>query len=171
MSIVTRTGDQGETHLFSGERVSKTHSRVEAYGSLDELCSLLGVLRAESKESAYLVTVQQDLFELGALLANPNAKGSMGTALQVLEKELFTLEATLPPLQYFILPGGSHRAALAHLARTVCRRAERQAIQIESLPEGILPYLNRLSDYLFLLARSWNQEEGILELPWKREAR
>lgn len=147
MSIVTKTGDKGETSLLNGTRVPKSDPRIEFVGDLDELSAQLGhVNRPEIQR------IQRDLFELGA-------GREMGEALKRIEQELYALEPTLPPLKNFILPGGHPDAARLHLARAVCRRAERHA--------GKSPYLNRLSDYLFLLARQVNLENNVEEIIWK----
>ncbi len=168
MSIVTKTGDKGETSLFDGSRVSKSDERIVALGEIDELNAQLGLLasHANAVHRGLLLKLQNQLFELGALLANPKATGNMSSALQDLEAETERLEKSLPPLQNFILPGGHPRAAQAHLARAVCRRAERSLSCIQVLPEAALPFLNRLSDTLFILARHFNLEEKTDEILW-----
>jgi len=131
---------------------------------VDELSANLGlVTRPEIQR------IQCDLFELGALLADPQTQGALTPQLQRIETELNALEPTLPPLKNFILPGGHPEAAQLHIARAVCRRAERTLTTLNPAPQDALPYLNRLSDYLFLLARAVNQTSGILEQIWKRE--
>jgi cob(I)alamin adenosyltransferase len=162
MSIVTKTGDRGETSLYSGDRVSKAHPRIEAVGTLDELNAHMAFLN--------LPHLQNQLFELGALVANPASMGSMTQALQLLEEETAALEATQPALQNFILPGGHDLAKHAHVARAVCRRAERILTQIEGLPEGVVPFMNRLSDYLFLFAREANLSTNTPEVIWKGQS-
>lgn len=158
MSIATKTGDTGETSLYSGDRVSKNHPRIEAVGMLDELNAWLGMC-------GELDWLQSELFDLGALIANPNTKKDFHEQLHGLQKKLEELEPTLPPLTNFILPGGAERASRLHVARTVCRRVERRMMGLE-LPGGCLPYVNRLSDYLFLLARKANIDEGADEILW-----
>ncbi len=170
MSIVTKTGDKGETSLFDGSRVPKSDERIAALGELDELNAQLGMLcsQVSSGHRDLLLKLQNQLFELGALLANPKATGSMAAALQELETETERLESALPMLQNFILPGGHSLAAQAHLARAICRRAERSVARIEVLPAAGLPFLNRLSDTLFLLARTFNIENKTEEILWKK---
>lgn len=161
MSIVTKTGDKGETQLYSGERVKKSNSRIEAVGLLDELNAELAGLNLEN--------VQEGLFYLGAILADTRIGENamvLDMELKSLEKEIIDLEAKLPPLDTFILPGGHPQAIQAHRARAVCRRAERCISQISGLPKNALPYLNRLSDYLFCVARHINKENQVEELPW-----
>lgn len=154
MSISTRTGDDGTTALASGERVQKSDQRIDFVGTLDELNAHIGLLRGKGadKISPYLEIIQNDLFELGSGQTPP---------VEPLEAELEKLEAELPPLQNFILPGGLELAAEAHLARAVCRRAER-------LSPSPSPYLNRLSDYLFLVARKCNIASQRQEQIWRK---
>ena len=161
MSIVTKTGDRGETGLLKGERLPKIAPLFDVIGDLDELSAQLGLT-----PSAETGKIQNDLFELGAILAG--SSGDMAKPLLRIEEELTALEATLPPLKNFILPGGGPSAAQLHLARTVCRRAERHLAALTEKPDHALPYLNRLSDYLFLLARSANQASKTKELIWKK---
>jgi len=174
VKISTKTGDGGETGLISGGRVPKDHPRVEAYGTVDELDALLGLLAAEDLPGDIgerLREIQGALFGLGAALADPRGKlpgGPEAWAVEPLEAWIDGMEAELPALTTFILPGGTRQAALAHLARCVCRRAERRVVALggEAVPEGILAYLNRLSDALFLLARLLNQRSGAADIPW-----
>jgi cob(I)alamin adenosyltransferase len=183
MRIYTRTGDAGETGLFGGGRVPKDAIRVEAYGTVDELNAAIGAARAcpgDEIVGDLLAAIQHDLFVLGADLAAPEEAGDQVGARSVrrieerqvrrLEAEIDALDAALPTLDRFVLPGGSQQGALLHLARTVCRRAERRVVAL-SHREGVNPaalhYLNRLSDLLFDLARSVNQQAGIPELPWE----
>ncbi len=176
MKIYTRTGDGGQTSLFSGGRVAKAHPRIEAYGTLDELNSLLGLLRVEplpEDVSRFLLEVQETLFVLGGVLADPEGRfvpeaGAWDPA--PLERWIDRMDAEMPELRAFILPGGSRSAALAHLARTVCRRAERRVLLLEALPDGVVPYLNRLSDALFVLARFVNHRLGIADPEWRPKA-
>lgn len=178
MKIYTRTGDDGTTSLFSGGRVPKYHLRVESYGTIDELNSELGVARAHqpsTQTDTFLAQIQHQLFNLGADLATPlDAPTSHIVRMDAktvvwLEQSVDRLTAELPPLNYFILPGGSLPAAQLHVARTVCRRAERivtELSQHEPIGEHALPYLNRLSDFLFTLARWENLQAGISEERW-----
>jgi cob(I)alamin adenosyltransferase len=178
MKIYTRTGDTGETSLFSGGRVSKTHLRVEAYGTVDELNSLIGLARAyrpHPQTDQWLEQVQNQLFHLGADLATPlNAKAEWVVRMNAetvnwLETTIDQITGDLPELKHFILPGGSLAAAQIHVARTVCRRVERLAVALqahEALGEHVLTYLNRLSDFLFVLARWENKQAGIPEDQW-----
>jgi cob(I)alamin adenosyltransferase len=181
MKIYTKTGDGGDTGLFAGPRVRKHHPRIEAYGAVDELNSLLGVVRAESPPreiDALLAQAQHDLFLLGAELATPDP-AKLGMALlgevhiERWEAAIDRYEAELPPLKEFILPGGTPVAAGLHLARTVCRRAERAVVALADA-EGIRPetirYLNRLGDLLFVLARAANAAEGGVDVPWRKES-
>ncbi len=185
MKIYTRTGDEGTTALFGGVRVSKDHSRVKAYGTVDELNAVVGqaVLAVEDDEVvARLERIQHDLFALGAVLATaspdtdrPRPKGLPELpAGRVDEMEAWIDEATaeLPELRAFILPGGSPGAAALHLARTVCRRAERAVVQLatrEEVDERIVVYLNRLSDLLFTFARLANHRSGTPDVEWRKE--
>ncbi len=181
MKIYTKTGDTGETGLFGGPRVRKDVPRIEAYGAVDELNALLGLARAESlpvEIDDLLADVQNELFDLGAELATPDpaAMGIVGLGpkhVAKLEAAIDRHEATLPALKQFILPGGVRGAAALHVARTVCRRAERRVIALASL-ERISPqlvvYLNRLSDLLFVLTRAVNQSAGQADVPWKKSS-
>lgn len=174
MKIYTRTGDAGGTALFGSGRVSKASPRVDAYGEVDELNAWIGVARAHVEDPSLmepLDRVQRDLFALGALLATPDPGRRRGEKFELpadrtetLEKEIDGWEEELPPLTAFILPGGTRAAAFLHAARTVCRRAERAIVALEAddLPGTVLPYVNRLSDWLFVCARVANRraEEG-----------
>jgi len=176
MKIATKTGDLGQTSLFSGGRVPKNHPRLECYGSLDELSSFLGLLAAELPPEASPVameSVQSALFSLGGAIADAEGRHEHPAAqwdAGPLESAIEELEGELPPLKSFILPGGSRPAGLAHVARSVCRRAERQLVSLSgsgaNVPDGALSYLNRLSDFLFLLARNINDTLGIREQTW-----
>jgi len=178
MKIYTRTGDDGTTALFSGGRVRKDDLRVEAYGTVDELNSYIGVVRAHrpsTSAAGLLGRVQNHLFRLGADLATPlNAKphGLVridAAAIKWLEASIDELSEQLEPLKNFILPGGSPAAAHLHVARSVCRRAERLVVALRALEEinpHALIYLNRLSDWLFILARYENQQAGEPEAKW-----
>ncbi len=174
MKIYTRTGDAGETSLFGGERVPKHDPRVEAYGTVDELNALIGVLRSEAlpaESDAVLAEIQESLFAVGAALADPSHRlppRASAWDSAPLERWIDAMDEELDPLRHFILPGGDRAAALAHLARTVCRRAERriQGMAGDGLPSGLLPYVNRLSDALFTLARLLNTRRGVAEAVW-----
>jgi cob(I)alamin adenosyltransferase len=179
MKIYTKTGDGGETGLFGGPRVSKASLRVEAYGEIDELNSVVGLVRTEvfdSQVDALLARVQSRLFDLGAELATaPDSKVALGiTGLGVaeveeLERAIDRAETELAPLKTFVLPGGCRAAAYLHLARTVCRRAERKLVllaQTESVRELCIQYVNRLSDMFFVLARLANHRAGVADVPW-----
>jgi cob(I)alamin adenosyltransferase len=178
MKIYTKTGDDGTTSLFSGGRVAKTHLRVEAYGTVDELNSILGVARAHhphARTDAWLARVQRQLFHLGADLATPlDAKADWVVRMDAetvrwLESAIDEMTAELPALQNFILPGGALAAAQIHVGRTVCRRVERLVVALEEqeeIGEQVRMYLNRLSDFLFTLARWENMQAGIPEDKW-----
>lgn len=178
MKIYTKTGDKGKTSLFGGTRVLKDTLRIEAYGSVDELNSHIGVVRALNPEPAVdriLERVQQQLFILGADLATPRTRkeGKIDRIqtrhVEYLEQSIDQLESKLPPLSQFILPAGSRTAAELHVARTVCRRAERRIVQLAQKSDiGTTPivYINRLSDFLFVAARSANKIEGEEEVRW-----
>lgn len=181
MKIYTRTGDEGQTGLFGGGRVSKADSRVAAYGDVDELNSAIGLARAAEPATLFdaeLEAVQRDLFSIGGHLATPDpdkvraalAKAALSSSrVEQFERAMDAAEAALPPLRAFVLPAGSPKAAALHLARTVCRRAERSVVgltQSHDVPELFLVYLNRLSDYLFTLARQANQVAGRGDVTW-----
>jgi cob(I)alamin adenosyltransferase len=172
--IYTRTGDDGTTGLGDGSRVEKDHARVEAYGTVDELNSHLGMLLSyplPDNIRTCLVAIQHDLFDLGGELCIPGHRAITAEATQHLETQLDAFNAPLPPLKEFILPGGSPAAAACHIARTVCRRAERRVITLarsDSVNHDALTYLNRLSDLLFVIARVIARLEGGQEVLWKR---
>lgn len=175
MKIYTRTGDRGETSLFGGTRVAKNDPRIEAYGTIDELNSFIGVARASWPASpcdGELAHVQSDLFDAGAHLASPGTSRFAGidaSRIESLERGIDAMEAELAPLKNFILPGGSLAAAQLHVARSVCRRAERLVVALhdESAPtQSTIAYLNRLSDYLFVAARFANLRNGVSDVPW-----
>lgn len=176
--IYTRTGDGGETGLLGGRRVRKSVLRVEAYGELDELNACLGLAAAATshEETVELLTrIQRELFALSARVADVRqGDGAEKTAFSeanvaALERAIDEAEETLPPLKAFVLPGGSDAAARLHLARTVCRRAERRLVALaaqEDVPAVFLAYLNRLSDLLFVVARAANRRAGVPDCPW-----
>ncbi|MEI6506068.1 MAG: cob(I)yrinic acid a,c-diamide adenosyltransferase [Planctomycetota bacterium] len=176
MKIYTKTGDAGQTGLFGGPRVRKDHARIEAFGTVDELNSHLGMVRTHSVAAAFdplLRRVQCELFDLGAQLATPEAAEERITAghVEALELEIDRHEATLTPLTCFILPAGTPLAAAVHVARTVCRRAERRVVTLAShegstIPANAIEYLNRLGDLLFVLARVSNRQAGVTDDPW-----
>lgn len=190
--IYTRTGDKGKTSLIGGARVSKSHARLEAYGTLDELNSVIGLLRHEteadftagapeggdlSRIEALLSEIQVDLFNVGSQLACEDAamRAKLPTVsashVSDLEKAMDEFSADLPALKNFILPGGSKSASVAHIARTVCRRAERACVALgdsgESVDDEVVVYVNRLSDFFFVLARHLNHVLGHEETLWK----
>jgi cob(I)alamin adenosyltransferase len=179
LKIYTKTGDTGSTALIGGLRVSKNSPRIAAYGEIDELNSILGMVRAESGHSPIqdsLAEVQLALFTVGAQLASPKSDPNIeiitSSHVDFLERQMDAMVDALPPLKNFILPGGSKTAAFLHLARTVCRRAERSMVALAGLPgevvdNWLLIYINRLSDFLFVLARLANQLESIEDIPWK----
>lgn len=176
MKIYTRTGDKGETGLFGGERVSKDALRVQAYGGVDELNAVLGVARTFALDpdlDAAVERIQNELFVLGADLATPGEAKYIPRMDEApvtrMEQEIDQFEHELEPLKNFILPGGTPAAAYLHLARTVCRRAERGVVTLhnqEPINQAALHYLNRLSDWLFTLARLANARRGISDVPW-----
>jgi cob(I)alamin adenosyltransferase len=178
MKIYTKTGDNGTTSLFSGRRVPKHHLRVDAYGTVDELNSVLGMARSlqpSPQTDDWLAHIQPQLFHLGADLATPaDAKSAHVVRVEAdsvtwLETTIDHMDADLPPLTNFILPGGTPAAAQLHVARTVCRRAERLVALLteqDTIGASVLPYLNRLSDFLFTLARWENFQAGIPEERW-----
>jgi cob(I)alamin adenosyltransferase len=180
MKIYTRTGDGGETGLFGGARVPKSHPRVGAYGDVDELNACLGCVRAQAGLDAdlydMLEQIQRDLFAIGARLADPSdriadqvTKAAVGDGdIQRLEGWIDGLESALPPLRRFILPGGSVAGAMLHSSRTVCRRAERAIVALgtEAVEAHVVIYINRLSDLLFVLARAVNHRAKQPEMEW-----
>ncbi|HEU4522944.1 MAG TPA: cob(I)yrinic acid a,c-diamide adenosyltransferase [Thermoanaerobaculia bacterium] len=173
MKIYTRTGDAGETSLFGGRRVSKSDPRIDAYGTIDELNSFLGLARATWPQSPLdeeLGRIQSDLFDAGAQLAAPGNdrfKGVDSSRATALERAIDEAERELAPLTNFILPGGSAAAAQLHVARTICRRAERILVSLgEDAPAATVVYLNRLSDFLFVAARLANKRLGFEDVVW-----
>jgi cob(I)alamin adenosyltransferase len=172
--IVTRTGDAGDTGLGDGSRVRKDAPRIEAIGAVDELNSVIGVVLAEALPEAIakcLTDVQHDLFDLGGELSIPGYTAVTDAHVARVEAAVEAFNADLSPLKEFILPGGTRAAALAHVARTVCRRAERSVIRLaagEPVPERSRIYLNRLSDLLFVLARAINRAAGTRDVLWQK---
>lgn len=181
MKIYTKTGDTGETALFGGGRVPKDHPRVAAYGDVDELNSVLGLIRATEPAAlfdALLESIQRDLFAIGGHLATPDPE-RVRKALEKatlspervsdFERTMDEADRELPPLKAFVLPAGTPKASALHLARTVCRRAERSVVHLahdNDVPELFVVYLNRLSDLLFTLARLANRREGVSDVTW-----
>jgi cob(I)alamin adenosyltransferase len=179
VKIYTKTGDEGETALFGGTRVLKSDARVDAYGEVDELNAWLGLARSQqpgAEIDAMLEAMQRDLFAIGAALADPRRKIAArvekavlsADAIGRLEEWIDGLEASLPPLRRFLLPGGSAAGAALHVARTVCRRAERRIVALgpDAVEPIVLTYMNRISDLLFVLARSANHRAGAAEVEW-----
>lgn len=179
--VYTKSGDEGTTGLVGGHRVRKTNSRIEAYGTVDELSANLGLLASFMKDGAdktLIIKTQRNLFTVCSYLATDKTKTELAPSytldpkeIQILEDEIDAINANIPPQTTFILPGGSHTAAMAHVCRTVCRRAERRIFFLNETTEldpEVLQYMNRLSDYLFVLARKLNFIEGIREKIWKK---
>jgi cob(I)alamin adenosyltransferase len=180
VKIYTKTGDDGTTGLLGKGRVRKDDLRIEAYGTVDELNALIGTARAagiDTRGDVALARVQNELFAVGSALADPDPAGPFFSTVgaehvEGLEGLIDATEAELPPLSQFILPGGTPAAAALHLARTVCRRAERQTVRLANAPGqhvagSVVTYLNRLSDALFVLARAANHREGVSDVPWE----
>jgi cob(I)alamin adenosyltransferase len=179
MKIYTKTGDQGTTSLFGGKRVLKSDLRIDTYGTVDELNSWIGVLRDQpvnQNRSALLIEIQDRLFTIGSILAtesgNTKVKIPMLTETDItfLEKEIDVMDTVLPPMKFFVLPGGHQAVSFGHVTRTVCRRAERLVIalnQVDPINELVIKYLNRLSDYLFVLCRMMSTSFNAPETPWK----
>lgn len=185
MKIYTKTGDKGKTSLFGGTRVPKYHMRIETYGTVDELNAHIGLIRDQnidthSKNS--LLKIQHELFTIGAMLATPSDKKKLKSGkdrlnisktdeetIQFLENEMDAMNADLPPMTHFVLPGGHSTVSYCHIARCVCRRAERLTVQLaeqEEISSHVLIYLNRLSDYLFVLARKLTFQLQAEEIKW-----
>jgi cob(I)alamin adenosyltransferase len=177
MKIYTKTGDEGTTALFGGKRVQKDDIRIEAYGTVDELNSFIGLLNAsfqEATQNYFLSEVQKRLFTIGANLASDPEKKMItpdikNDDIQTLENAMDTMDQLLEPLKNFILPGGDTVIAQAHICRTICRRVERRVITLNNVSQvdpAIIIYLNRLSDYFFVLARYLSHRNNIAEIPW-----
>jgi len=171
MKIYTKTGDAGTTALFGGKRVSKADLRVDVYGTVDELNSYLGLLFEEDQ----IIQIQDRLFTIGAMLATEPGNSKVKVPrlaeddINVLEEGIDKMEANLEPMRHFILPGGHQTVSFCHIARTVCRRAERLAValnSVEPIDPLIIKYLNRLSDYLFVLSRYLSKKLNATETPW-----
>ncbi|WP_088322916.1 cob(I)yrinic acid a,c-diamide adenosyltransferase [Polaribacter tangerinus] len=185
MKIYTKTGDSGTTALFGGTRVKKHNLRIESYGTVDELNAYIGLIKDQKiaeKIKNDLLIIQHDLFTLGAMLATPPEKETLKSgkerlnipkinenSILFLEQQIDNMEESLPQMTHFILPGGHQAVSFCHVARCVCRRAERLTVALnddETLNEAILMYLNRLSDYLFVLARKLSKDLGVEEIKW-----
>jgi cob(I)alamin adenosyltransferase len=179
VKIYTKTGDRGDTRLFNGTKVRKHDDRVEAYGAVDELNAFIGAATSFINDAALvdmLAAIQKDLFSVGAQLADPGFKDQARAKFKLpaeriaaLETAIDTFETELPPLRQFILSGGGHAGAMLHVARTVCRRAERLVVGLSEkidVNSDVIVYLNRLSDFLFVLARVVNHREGKQEVEW-----
>ena len=185
MKVYTKTGDKGTTALFGGTRVSKHNIRIESYGTVDELNSHIGLIRDQEIDAHYknvLAEIQDRLFTVGAILATPPEKetlkngqprlqnlGLVVSDIEFLEKEIDTMEEALPQMTHFVLPGGHTTVSYCHIARCVCRRSERLAVHLNDLEptdELVLTYLNRLSDYLFVLARKLSKDLNAEEIQW-----
>lgn len=179
MKIYTKTGDAGTTSLFGGKRVSKADLRIDAYGTVDELNSFLGLVRDQQvnkNRKEILTGIQSKLFVVGSILATEPGNTKVKIPLLneddivFLEKEIDVMETALSPLRFFILPGGHHAVSFCHVARTVCRRAERLITALQEQEGGdllVIKYLNRLSDYLFVLSRTMSKELGVEEVAWR----
>ena len=185
MKVYTKTGDTGTTALFGGTRVPKDHARIESYGTVDELNSYIGLIRDQEMKQHYkdiLIEIQDRLFTVGAMLATPPEKevlkngekrlqnlGIIESDIEFLEKEIDAMEDSLPQMTHFVLPGGHTTVSYCHIARCVCRRAERLAVHLshnEPVADITIKYLNRLSDYLFVLARKLSSDLKAVEVKW-----
>ena len=185
MKIYTKTGDDGTTGLFGGTRVSKHHIRIDSYGSIDEVNSWLGLIRdqkIDERSKNTIAVIQNKLFTVGAIMATDPKKAILKSGeerlnipkikpsdIELLEKEMDWMNESLPPMTHFILPGGHTTVSYCHIARTVCRRAERLASQLyenEPFDKNVLSYINRLSDYLFVLARKLSLDLKVNEIKW-----
>ncbi|WP_299532907.1 cob(I)yrinic acid a,c-diamide adenosyltransferase [Ulvibacterium sp.] len=185
MKIYTKTGDDGTTALYGGTRVAKHHIRIDSYGTVDELNSWLGLIRdqkIDENTKQVLAKIQDKLFTVGAILATDPKKAQLKSGrerlniqkigskdIELLEKEMDKMDETLPPMTHFILPGGHTTVSYCHIARTICRRAERLAVQLyekEPFDDQVLSYINRLSDYLFVLARKLSKDLLAEEVKW-----
>ncbi len=185
MKVYTKTGDNGTTALFGGTRVPKDHARIESYGTVDELNSYIGLIRDQEIKQHYkdiLIEIQDRLFTVGAILATPPEKevlkngekrlqnlGIVESDIELLEKEIDIMEDSLPQMTHFVLPGGHTTVSYCHIARCVCRRAERLAVHLshnEPVADITIKYLNRLSDYLFVLARKLSKDLNADEVQW-----
>jgi cob(I)alamin adenosyltransferase len=183
MKIYTKTGDDGSTGLFGGERVHKSDPRIDCYGMIDELNASIGLCAVvvDQEMQTWLHQIQHELFNIGSHLATPPESRLAAqlppleaAMIQYLENLIDWADSQLPKLRQFILPAGSEPACRLHLARTICRRAERRVARLaktHSVPEPIVVYLNRLSDWLFVMARLANHRAGVSDVPWKKESK
>lgn len=183
MKVYTKSGDTGKTSLIGGKRLSKAHPRIEAYGTVDELNACIGLVRDQevnASRKGELVLIQNKLFSIGALLAADPEKEMSSKMPKMTEKDIAyleraidTMDSELPPMRFFVLPGGHVSVSHCHVARVVCRRAERACIFLQDeeqvVPEFVIKYLNRLSDYLFVLSRFMTLKLNAEEIPWKNE--
>jgi len=179
VKIYTKTGDKGETSLFGGTRVSKDHIRIEAYGTIDELNACIGLIRdyLDAEDLLLITEIQNRLFNIGSILATEKQSNFPIPSIkvehiEVLEKWMDKTDETLPKLSNFVLPGGHPSVAHTHLARTVCRRSERRVISLSEsteIPDNLIKYLNRLSDFLFILARKLTFSNEAEEILWKKD--
>lgn len=182
MKIYTKTGDKGMTSLVGGKRVPKNSARLESYGTIDELNSYLGMIRSfpiDPVITGELVEIQSRLFDVGGNLAtdseDPNVTIRLGVKeqdIELLEKAIDRMDAEVPPMKFFVLPGGDQVVSFCHIARTVCRRAERRILDLSTeaeVDELVLKYVNRLSDYLFILSRKLTNDLGMEEMKWVPE--
>lgn len=181
LKIYTKTGDKGQTSLIGGTRVPKHHIRIESYGTVDELNSFIGLIRdqqIDEQSKKMLIEIQDRLFTIGSSLASDPERSKMKIPdlkeedILLLEKEMDRMDETLPEMRSFVLPGGHTIVSYCHIARCVCRRAERLTIQLSETANGavaelVIKYLNRLSDYLFVLSRKLSQDLKAEEIPWK----
>ena len=186
MKIYTKTGDQGKTSLYGGTRVKKSNLRIDAYGTVDELNSYIGLVKDQLEDKEVIIDllrIQNKLFALGAMLATPLDKEKLkdgsdrlkiekieATEIQYLERKMDMMNESLDPMTHFILPGGHTIVSFCHISRCVCRRAERISVELadsEEISPYIIIYLNRLSDYLFVLARKLTKDYKVKEIPWK----
>ncbi|QCK16503.1 cob(I)yrinic acid a,c-diamide adenosyltransferase [Mangrovivirga cuniculi] len=178
MKVYTKTGDDGTTGILGGTRLPKSHIRIEAYGTVDELLSWIGMVRDQKvneNRNDFLVRIQDRLFTLGSYLASDPEKSKVAIPeikekdIKDLEAEMDSMDENLPPLKNFVLPGGNQSVSYVHIARTVCRRAERAVVLLnehQALDKKVIHYLNRLSDYLFVLSRMNSKELNATETPW-----
>jgi cob(I)alamin adenosyltransferase len=179
MKIYTKTGDKGETSLIGGKRVPKYHPRIEAYGTIDELIAFVGLLRDQNLEKRVednLLNIQDKLMVCAAILATDcedckiKIPSILDEDIEYLEKEIDSMQTKLPELKYFLLPGGNNAVSLCHIIRTICRRAERKTLKLSEelfVPDSVLIYLNRLSDYFFVLSRKLSVDFKAIEHLWK----
>lgn len=181
MKIYTKTGDKGQTSLLSGKRVSKNYIRIEAYGTIDELNSFVGLIRSfdiDETTKGNLIFIQNCLFSIGSCLATDEKKHNLKNSeisekdIEFLEKEMDKIEEQLPKMKNFILPGGHQTVAITHICRTVCRRAERIIVELsekEKIEDVIIMFINRLSDYFFMLSRKFMKDFNVEEVTWNSE--